>query len=255
MDYLELYGSLGWRVFPLKPGTKIPATPNGWKDATNDPSVISRLPDMYPRHNVGIVCGGGGPVVVDIERDGLRGWAKLTATYGEPRTAIVLTGGGGRHYYFQDDPEIKRRIKVLPGVDFLGAGGYAVAPPSVTKRVYSWIGNPAELAIMPAWLRDFYSRHGEHQARTTTSCAGGLLSMFTGNTFILPTNLTEGERNDVLFKYGSSLRGRGFSVDEIRLKLIEANTERCSPPLPDDELEKTILKTVAKYDPEQWMKG
>ena len=56
----------------------------------------------------------------------------------------------------------------------------------------------------------------------------------------------EGERNDGLFKLGSSSRGAGKSKAEVLDLLLTENEVRCSPPLERSEVEQ-IAHSVAKY--------
>lgn len=77
------------------------------------------------------------------------------------------------------------------------------------------------------------------------------LKKYTGkkggtNKFRLPDNITEGERNNTLHKYASSMRGKGSTDTEILDALVNANRERCHPPLPEDEV-KSIARTAGDY--------
>jgi hypothetical protein len=47
------YAAAGWSVFPCKAGSKQPATPHGFKDATLDPDQI-RAAFKAGGHNVGL---------------------------------------------------------------------------------------------------------------------------------------------------------------------------------------------------------
>ncbi|MEC9245726.1 MAG: DUF5906 domain-containing protein [Pseudomonadota bacterium] len=49
--------------------------------------------------------------------------------------------------------------------------------------------------------------------------------------FKLPEEIGEGSRNEVLFKFASSLQARGWADDAIRAELIRVNTEVCKPPM------------------------
>jgi bifunctional DNA primase/polymerase-like protein len=40
LDWALKYAKMGLRVFPLQPGTEIPMTAHGVKDATDDPTLI-----------------------------------------------------------------------------------------------------------------------------------------------------------------------------------------------------------------------
>jgi len=47
------YAARGYGVFPCKPGSKEPATPNGFKNGTTDPARIREL--FQARHNIGLI--------------------------------------------------------------------------------------------------------------------------------------------------------------------------------------------------------
>ena len=65
------YASWGWPVFPLKPGQKVPATKNGFKDATTDKDRLARWWDRNPHSNIGLPTGHAFDVV-DV--DAPKGW-------------------------------------------------------------------------------------------------------------------------------------------------------------------------------------
>ncbi len=64
----------------------------------------------------------------------------------------------------------------------------------------------------------------------------------------LPETLAEGQRNTLLFSLACSMRRRGASVEAIRAALREENQRRCRPPLDEAEIERTILKSVGRYE-------
>ena len=58
----------GFYVFPLKPKSKEPLTPGGFKDASNDPDKIRAWWRQYPNANIGIATGEiSGLMVVDVD--------------------------------------------------------------------------------------------------------------------------------------------------------------------------------------------
>src|SRR5918993_3058703 len=68
---------LGWSIFPLQPGRKVPATKRGLHAATTDLELIGRWWQRCPRFNIGINCGASGLLVVDLDVkavDGLGNW-------------------------------------------------------------------------------------------------------------------------------------------------------------------------------------
>lgn len=138
------YASRGWRVFPLQGKRPFPGT-HGFKDATTDTLTIRRWWRQHPDANIGVVTGRiSGIVVVDI--DGPEGEAALAEFGPLPATPTARTGRG-RHLYYSYPPDrtIRRHIRVRPGLDVLGDGGYVVAPPSIhpeTGRRYRWTHAP-----------------------------------------------------------------------------------------------------------------
>jgi hypothetical protein len=146
---------LGAWVFPLRPGTKVPATAHGFKDATNDCDRIVSWWRLSPRANIGIDCGRSGLLVVDLDgEEGRDAWADLVARNGgHERTRVCVTGTGGFHiWFFGDGPSTARRLG--PGIDTRGRGGYVIAPPSVhpNGNRYRWRDSAAPIAPAPAWL-------------------------------------------------------------------------------------------------------
>jgi hypothetical protein len=128
------YADAGWPVFPCQPGGKIPATRHGHLDATTSHARIDRWWTRTPDANVGIATGSPGPDVLDIDiRTGRNGFAALRrasqAGLIPAPIAAVRTPSGGAHLYF---PGTSQRSGSLPAsaIDFRGAGGSAIAPPS-----------------------------------------------------------------------------------------------------------------------------
>jgi len=133
-------------VFPCHPGTKIPATPHGYLDATTDPARIHDWFAGQPDRNLAMPTGAPGFDVLDVDQHGEAG-SGLAALHrlsdaGLLDTASwrILTPGQGMHYYFAGS---QQRTAHLPGhhLDFLAQGGYVLCPPSqVGGRPYRMTG-------------------------------------------------------------------------------------------------------------------
>lgn len=155
------YASLGWYVFPISPGSKVPRQgSSGFKDATLNPAQIEAWWQANPCYNVAISTGASGLAVMDVDT-GLRTFQDLQdfiTKYRIPRTHIVRSGKRkalGVHIYFSPS---------MPGCNFdLGGvtgqiksvGGYVLAPPSIhpiTNDKYELlIKDPP--APLPDWVR------------------------------------------------------------------------------------------------------
>ena len=71
-EFAVVYAQRGWAVFPLKPRSKAPLTPHGFKDASNDAQTIRAWWARWPKANIGIACGASGLVVVDVDNKDAR---------------------------------------------------------------------------------------------------------------------------------------------------------------------------------------
>lgn len=233
------YAARGFPVLPLKPGSKVPATLHGKNDASTDVGQVLRWFPPDTEHNVGIVTGEqSGTIVVDIDprNDGDTSFERLERTYGKlPETMRAKTGGGGLHLYFSVPADIvgisdRPNVGNFHGVD-LKAGGYVVAAPSVHEsgNPYVWDGD-APMAPAPDWLIDL-ARGGK---RIKPAVHNGVI--------------TEGGRNDTLFRMASGLRARGLSPEAIRAAVAAENQASCVPPLDADEVER-IASSILRYEP------
>ncbi|MFJ9392145.1 bifunctional DNA primase/polymerase [Nocardioides sp. NPDC101246] len=146
------YAARGWRVFPLLPGSKKPATPNhkarhctgtdtwcrtghtGWEQrATSRPDWITPAWSSNPAYGVGIACGPSRLVVVDLDthKPGSKipePWHRFEITTGEDvldhlagvhggtitPTYTVRTVSGGTHLYYAA-PDTTRRFTNTAG--------------------------------------------------------------------------------------------------------------------------------------------
>jgi hypothetical protein len=94
------YARRGWPVFPCKPGSKEPATPHGFKDATTDPGRITAWWEGAADRNVAIATGAPGPDVLDVDvwpdGSGYPAFRQLRqAGLAGGSLALVVTPGGG----------------------------------------------------------------------------------------------------------------------------------------------------------------
>ena len=143
----------GFRVFKLRPHSKLPAVKNFPEAASHDLDVVYREwtgPDgKSTEHNIGISTRG--MMVLDVDtRDGKDGEAtlkKVVDLYGlDLDTITSQTPTGGRHIFYglKDGVQVRNSCdKFGPGLDIRGHNGYVVAPGSVVpKGEYRWLIPP-----------------------------------------------------------------------------------------------------------------
>ena len=238
--------SLGYQVFPCKPGGKTPLTEHGCKDATTSEDQIAEWWGRWPEANIAVSTDGLLVVDVDTLEDGSRNaWADDIDRHASlALSAISLTPRGGTHYWFAQGGGQNLRntaSKIAPRVDTRGNGGYVIVPPSRTDvGLYQWSPffsldcGPQDLAIVPDWLLNLLSESPR------------AVSEYLRST----TTIVEGSRNSMLCSMAGHLRHVGFSGAEIAAALLACNRERCSPPLEDSEVH-AIAESVARYEPDQ----
>lgn len=139
------YAGQGIAVFPLKPADKVPATRNGFKDATTSVDQVRAWWEEMPQANIGAPTGLTFDV---IDVDGPEGIASMLDKFpslsdiGVPLLGRATTPrGGGHHLYVEPMAGRRNGARLLPGVDCRAAGGYVVLPPSrgANGRLYRWL--------------------------------------------------------------------------------------------------------------------
>lgn len=257
LDWWLRYVRLEWRVFPLRPRTKIPLIPKeeggrGCIDATIDEEIIRRWYAMCPAANIGIATGYQFFVLdVDVKNNGDESFDYLAQQHGAfPDTIQQVTGGGGKQLLFASPSDFVVRNsnnELAPGIDIRGEHGYIVAPPSIhpeTGRRYFWDGlKPIEeqkILPAPAWLLDWLRRKSSGQPvngqpqKTATPIAA---------------KLSSGNRHNTLLSIAGSMRRRGLEAAEIFVVLQKVNKDRCNPPYGEEHLQK-MAESVMKYPPD-----
>lgn len=150
------YAKWGWPVFPLQPGTKEPATKNGFKDATTKISWVTKWWERNPQYNIGLATGIDFDVF-DVDPGKVDHCNGCNETHGGVLSfmeviqktpdahGVVVTASGGIHLYLKPTGK-GNRSGWLPGLDYRGKGGYVVAPPSTLgerHRSWSWLCVPS----------------------------------------------------------------------------------------------------------------
>ena len=249
-DAAEHYArDLGFAVFPLLPNSKRPAVANGVKDATTDADVIADGWAQNPSMNVAIACGepSGGLLVIDIDvdadtgEDGMEFLAKWEREHGElPETVSAITGRGGSHLYYRVGERMKNSTNPDVGIDIRCDGGYVMAPPSIhpNGNAVEWENDPHDyevamaddnvLAFVEAVRPKGFGKRGKKVDATKVVKKGG--------------------RNNALFKALASARSNGSDDDVMEAFAYAYNSSKLDPPLPDDEVRRT-LESVLAYEP------
>jgi hypothetical protein len=233
------YLARGWSVVPIEAHGKRPLV--RWEEfqrrAPSEAEVAAWFA-RWPDAGVGIVTGRvSGLLVVDVDprHGGAEALAALERDHGPlPPSVEAETGGGGRHLYFAHPGGVVRnRVGLAPGIDLRADGGMAVAPPSIhpSGRRYRWREDrgPEEIALAepPSWLLRWPedARSGHPPAYWRERVRGPV---------------REGERNSSVASLTGHLLWHGVDADVAAELLRCWNRVRCEPPLPDDEVLRTV---------------
>jgi hypothetical protein len=263
------YAERGWPVFPLHAPVlfgpkkvteaghakcscrqptcesqgKHPRTPNGLEDATTDPEVIRSWWEQWPDANIGVRTGIGFDV---LDLDGLDAMDALDdlAPVGAKVVVgpMVVTGLGVHIYVPVTGAGNRTAMGGRVGLDWRGAGGYVVAPPSLHYLHgdrYEWsddYGIDRPLVAVPPWLDDLAHKRRQtappvHRGRT--ALAAGLdgtaygLKALTGELGRLAL-AAEGTRNDALntaaFSLGQLVAGGELNPSVVAEGLLTVAT-------------------------------
>lgn len=250
--------ALGFHVFPLIPGTKIPAIKEFPERATRDPEQIRRWWSERP-YNIGISTtrfrGGEALVAVDVDtKKGKRGdleLFRLEIDEGRafPTTYNQATPTGGRHMLYSAPSPVKQGENVLArGLDIRGKGGYVVGAESIIDGT-EYTGDDAPVARAPQWLVDACgaaperSDPGPIDPRIDQEWAAARALDYL--THVAPTAV-EGDGGDATtYRIACRVKDQGVDVDTAFELMAEHWNPRCSPPWEPDDLRKKVQNAYA----------
>ena len=255
------YACRGWRVLPCEPGGKRPLgslVPHGLHDASCELDQVADWWVSEPEANIGLATGHDfdvldvdGPDALDrLERAGPLGGDNVEGpTVATPRPGwhvyVAPTGRGNT-----------TRLGGIEGLDWRGANGYAVAPPSVKADGTRWewmTGTPEDLGPdtpirpAPAWVLDLFERRPVAPAPSVVETSRGDNRTRAYRQRALDSacwsvaSATPGTRNHALncaaFSLGQLVAGGVLDVDEVTEHLLVA--AQCAR-LPEVEARRTI---------------
>lgn len=260
-DAAATYVGLGWKVFPLGHGSKLPAIKGGkgFKDATDDADVIDAWAKKYPKANIAISTGEpSGIVVIDVDpRNGGNDSLSLHAGAGRllPKCPTAKTGNNGRHFFFQLPTGLKpSKDRLGKGIDVKSTGGYVVAAPSWIAPTeqgaggsYEWLVSPAAIAPppMPYWVLDLLRPKAkplpQFEPRMTSEVAQRSLEGMAKRL----AGAGQGTRNDLLnwaaYRAGILVREGKLGASLVDQRLTQA---ALASGLPLPEIKATIASGI-----------
>ena len=251
------YADEGWPVFPVHHPTedgcscgkecskiaKHPITKHGYKDATTDTTQIYQWWRENPEANIGIPTGMKTFYVLDIDiADGKLGdksLAELEEEFGElPQTLEATSGSGGTHFCFQHNEPLKTKIGLRPGIDFIGEGGYIIVEPSQHKSGggYKWV-NFDQLIYdiiddVPDWLVDLVLNGNQKDGQSQSTTSQNEFDIHNLDSY----KGTTGDRNDMLLKFGCSLREHNGLNETQLISTLAGYNQTLVEPMSESEV-------------------
>lgn len=252
------YTNRGWTIIPLhgiKNGACTCNNPNcnapgkhsvgaTWQRIT-DPEHAAAYYDAHPDHNIGVIAGPSGLVIVDL--DGPEATSRFLGRVDARQLAgaLAVDTARGTHLYFAD-PEAKYGPMVGKDddakIDVRGGTSYVVAPPSIhaSGHTYQWRGDVGTYAErgdprpVPLTLRTYLDERKKQTERKAPLADD--------------QRIAEGSRHPTLVSLAGTMRARGMTAVEIAAALLAVNEARCTPPMDDRDVAR-IAQSVAQYDP------
>jgi Bifunctional DNA primase/polymerase, N-terminal/AAA domain len=221
LKQLLSYTEKGWALLPIKQNSKLPLTQNGHKDASKEADQIRKWHSRYPNANWAVATGrASGIFVIDIDvkndKNGLDSWKKLKATFSSlVPTLGAKTPSGGKHYYYAypKSGTVKSKIEFLAGMDIKGDGGYVLLAPSNIGKPYSWMDLDVSIQNAPELLMRFLT---------------------IGAAALPPIHVSEGSRNEQIFKYSLSLKKLGVKIEDAT-DFVKLAAQLTLPLFPESE--------------------
>ena len=235
------YLKLGFSVIPLRPKGKEPLIP--WTEFQKRRATESEITAWFtrtPDANIGIVTGSiSGVAVVDL--DGPEGIAEAKKL-GLSSTLVSITGEGKHLWFRANGALIPNAVRIQPGIDIRGEGGYVCAPPSIHEsgRRYRFLRGVLtvdNLPIFPSEILESKMNCVEPVSQTRKFKEEGWIAKAL-------QEMTNGNIDNTLTAVLGRLRRDGYSSSDAYM-LINPHAERVGAE--DGHLEAKIRNVWERY--------
>lgn len=232
----------------ISPG-KHPAI-DSWQTAASTDITVLRDWFAAGKHNIGVVCGPSGIVVVDVDprNGGNETFAALVEELGPlPETVTANSGGGGTHYIFRRPPG-DLESKLGKGVDLLRDSRQFLVEPSAhpSGGTYRWRTQhaPDEIAIatLPeAWLKRVHRQPPKRQTTTApTITTDARIERARKYLAKLPPAVSgDGGHTQMFNAVAVAMFGFDLDTDAVTSVISEYN-QRCDPPFSERDIQHKI---------------
>jgi hypothetical protein len=216
----------GLKLFPLRPGTKLPAVAAWPQVATSDPAQIGAWAAQFPDCGWGVHCEGLLALDIDV-KNGAKGpesLLRLELANGDiPRTASQATPSGGRHYIMRVPHDVPNSASKLgPGLDVRGRSGFVA--------LYDLDDTP--IADAPDWLVQKAGMFTERERPADVNAADNPADVAHAIAYLQECPpAVEGKGGDArTFAVACAIRDFGLSEDTARDLMLAHWNPNCLPP-------------------------
>jgi len=239
------YLALGFSVIPLRPKGKEPLIP--WTEFQKRRATESEVTEWFtkwPNANVGIVTGSISSIVV-IDLDGPEG-IESAKKLGLSSSCISLTGDGKHLWHKHPGVNVENAVRVAPGMDIRGDGGYIVAPGSIHEsgRRYRWLGSGLAVNKLTPFPGSMFAALTVPTRQNTTGLKGNIKQ--EGWIAKALEEMKDGNIDNTLVSILGRLRSDGYSANDAR-SFLEPHTKRVGAD--DGHLEAKIENIWNRYEP------
>ena len=252
------YLTLGMSVIPLKPKSKEPLL--NWKPYQSQRASESEIKEWFSTKglapNVGVVTGVISQIaVVDLDGpEGIQQAMKLGLN-----SSLVTITGNGKQLWFKNTQNsdlsvgtIQNAVRILPGVDLRGEGGYVVVPPSIHPNGRRYRFNRPLSASVVEKLPPFPTALFAKDVQNSQT----LMPVEVGNPkgWIAKAleDMTNGNIDDTLFRICSRLRNDGYTQSDCLL-LLQPHAQRVGAT--EGHLDDKIRNVWGRYEPKKTYSG
>ncbi len=253
------YASYGWKCIRIRAQGKLPNVGDAWQDkATDGEDTLTRWFTEQPSANVGVLLGAASGII-DFEGDGPGAEETFRKMFGgDPPITPVYQSSRGKHRIFRFRGDLpgqgRNHFKIGDLEVRTGYGGMAaqsVFPPSIhaSGAHYKWLVSPSECppAEIPdsvqAWLWNFFGEPTSGLDQNTRA---------KRDWRQIAKGVSEGSRNDDLAAYAGKLLADladpfdNGAIGRV-LELLHAWNERNTPPMPQDEVNRTFDSILTRH--------
>lgn len=262
---LKYLKQLHYSVFPVNQDKKPLIKWEPYQKRLPTEEEINNWWNKFPNANIGIATGIiSGIAVIDLDEVEKAKPVLQELISDSLVFPIVKTPSGGEHWYFTcTDGNIRNNVRIIPGADFRGNGGYVVAPPSVNGNggAWKWTNNinptNTHLPFLPLQYKEYLSINvlkGEYE--------GGKEVVDRNPVSTTVYKMFEkGRRDDDIFHVAHCLVKAHMPAQEIS-QVIEKIALSCNPPFDLKEIpikiesaikRAKVKKTVLSDEIESWV--